>query len=599
MTDLSAAPRSSDASRGAGAEELAALRRILVGEERTRLDALVARVEAQALTPENLAARLPEAITLRAGMDKQLARALAPTVEGAISESVRRKPGEFADAIFPVLGPAIRKAIAETMSELVGSINHAMQHSFSARGLSWRIESWRTGVPYAQVVIKHALVYRVEQVFLVHRETGLLLAHAHPPNLAVPDADLVSGMLTAIRDFVTDSFAAEKEVGGLRTFSVGELTVIVEQGPRALLAAVVRGQAPAHYVHRLQEAIEGVHAQFATALSEFEGDTAPFESAMPLLEDCLVTVLDTDQPSGSKVNWKPWAWAVSVLVVVIIAWQVWAAWQWRLLVTQLRAAPGIVVVEAERGWRTHALRGLRDPDGIRPQAVVASAGYDSARVVQQWEPYLSLTPLLVLRRVSRALGVPGVGTPTYALRADTLVVGGSVDAAWLARVARRTAWPAGVGATELRDAQPAVPAGLSGAADSLTSGMVFFAAGRSELNEAATVTIRTAAEQARRLVEALGPAGVTATIAITGRADATGTEATNASLSRERADRVRRALTAAIGGGSAAPAIAFDPQGVGTSRPLVAGDSAARARMNRSVTFGVRLTVDALNGERP
>ena len=147
MTDLSAAPRTSDASRGAGAEELAALRRILVGEERTRLDALVARVEAQALTPENLAARLPEAITLRAGMDKQLARALAPTVEGAISESVRRKPGEFADAIFPVLGPAIRKAIAETMSELVGSINHAMQHSFSARGLSWRRATTRRQGP--------------------------------------------------------------------------------------------------------------------------------------------------------------------------------------------------------------------------------------------------------------------------------------------------------------------------------------------------------------------------------------------------------------------------------------------------------------------
>jgi OOP family OmpA-OmpF porin len=59
-------------------------------------------------------------------------------------------------------------------------------------------------VPYAQVVIRHALVYRVEQVFLIHRESGLLLEQAHLPNLALPDADLVSGIRTAIRDFVAD-----------------------------------------------------------------------------------------------------------------------------------------------------------------------------------------------------------------------------------------------------------------------------------------------------------------------------------------------------------------------------------------------------------
>ena len=102
----------------------------------------------------------------------------------------------------------IRKAIAETMAALVRSINSAVEHSLSPRGIKWRIESWRTGVPYAQVVIKHALIYRVEQAFLIHAETGLLLAHATAPGLQVPDADLISGMLTAIQDFVSDSFGA-------------------------------------------------------------------------------------------------------------------------------------------------------------------------------------------------------------------------------------------------------------------------------------------------------------------------------------------------------------------------------------------------------
>ncbi len=638
MTDVSAASRSSDAPRGKGAEatltpphvpvvpvppvaggapvaasasapppapvdprvaEMAELKRLLLDAERARLDANEARLEANLLTPENLADRLPEAIVLRASQDKQLARALAPTVEAAIGESVRRKPGEFADAIFPVLGPAIRKAIAETMAELVGSINRAMQHSFSARGLSWRIESWRTGVPYAQVVIKHALVYRVEQVFLVHRETGLLLAQAHPPHLQVPDADLVSGMLTAIRDFVGDSFSGEKEVGGLRTFSVGELTVMVEQGPRAVLAAVVRGQAPESYVRRVQETIEGVHAQFASALNEFEGDTSAFESVQPLLEDCLVTVLETDPPAGKKVNTTPYVIAVAAVVVLLIAWMMWQSTRWSRVITQLRATPGIVVTEAQRGWRTHSVRGLRDPDAPQPNAIFVAAGYDSVRVEQQWEPYLSLQPTLVLKRVARRLGAPQPGTPSYVLRGDTLVVVGALDAVWLARVARRVTWPAGVASVDLRAAQPVMPAALASPADSLVSGRVLFPAGTSQLDDAAYAVIRGAARQARKLASALGADGVSATLTLTGRADATGTDSTNASLSRERADRVRRALEAQLREGAKTPAVRYDPKGVGTAEPLPASDSTARARMNRSVSFDVRLTIDAPSGARP
>ena len=151
-------------TEGQNAPEFDELRELLLGADRRRTEDLEARLDAQALTPEQIADKLPEAIIMRGRRDKQLARALAPTVQSAISESVRRRPGDFADAIFPILGPAIRKAIAETMAELVGSINRAVEHSFSPRGLKWRFEALRTGTPYAQVVLRHALLYRVEQV---------------------------------------------------------------------------------------------------------------------------------------------------------------------------------------------------------------------------------------------------------------------------------------------------------------------------------------------------------------------------------------------------------------------------------------------------
>ena len=279
--------------------EFVALRKLLIGPEQQRLDELSDELHATELSPEELADRLPEAIALRGSRDDQLGRALGPTIETAMRESIRRNPEEMATAIFPILGPAIRKAIAETMAALVRSINAAVEQSLSANGIKWRIEAWRTGVPYSEIVIRHALVYRVEQVFLVHAETGLLLAHAAAPDLEIDDADLISSMMSAIGDFVRDSFRPG-EGATLRTFSVGEHTVQVEAGPRALLAVVIRGQAPDSLLLQQQDTLETIHLEYASQLADYSGDSEPFESARPLLATCLETVLVTQSKEARE-----------------------------------------------------------------------------------------------------------------------------------------------------------------------------------------------------------------------------------------------------------------------------------------------------------
>ena len=479
----------------------------------------------------------------RASRDRHLARALGPTVENAISESVRRKPAEFADAIFPVLGPAIRKAIAETMAELVGSINRAIEHSFSVRGLKWRFEAWRTGTPYAQVVIKHALIYRVEQVFLVHKASGLLLAQASPPNRAVPDADLVSGMLTAIRDFVGDSFAQERDAGGLRTFSVDELTVIVEPGPNALLAAVVRGQAPEALLLKLQETIEAVHAQFGSALGRFAGDTAPFDDTRPLLEDCLVMVLETDSRRGASVNWRPWAIGAVLLLVAGGTLYVRSRLRWSRAMSALDSAAGLVIVQADRSWGTWTLRGLRDADAPAPNGLLAAAG------------------------------------------ADTLSLRGTAPLAWLVGVMSRTTLPTGVVMVDVSAVDAEVPDALRSLVDSIVDVRVLFEVGSAIPGAPGSDNLSGIASRVRRLANAAAAAGAALHVTLAGRTDASGTDAANQALSEQRADAVRAMLAprATLEG------LVLNATPLGTSQPIAAGDSLARARFNRSVSFVVRL----------
>lgn len=570
---------SSDGGAEASVRELSELRDLLFGAERRQLDELRRRLDTSELSPEELAEKLPQAVALRSGRDHRLAVALAPTIETAIGESVRRNPHEIATAIFPVLGPAIRKAIAETMAGLVNTINSAIESSLSLRGIRWRVESWRTGVPFAQIVIRHALVYRVEQVFLVHAETGLLLAHV--PDSAATDPDLISGMLTAIGDFVADSFEP-RHTGELRAFAVGDLTVLVEPGPQAYVAAVVRGQPPETLLPRLQTTLETIHLQYAAPLASFEGDATPFVPARPLLEDCVETVLSTDKPTA-RAGIARWAWLVALGAIVagLAWWTTRGTRQWNAAVERLEADPGVVVLRTDRrGGRWH-LDGMRDPLAADPAVLLGRMGIDTTAVVARWEPYVSTEPAIALARARRTLAPPG--GVALSLDGDALVATGRAPSAWVARAEVLAPAIPGVASIDVSGVQPGLPDELEALRTAVESRQVLFAIGAATLDDSAVATTAAVAARFAELAAAAQRHRYRVSLELVGRADPSGSEVGNLGLSRRRVAGVRDLLTS-----RGVPASAISDVAFGSTNPIAHESPADRARLNRSVSFLVR-----------
>jgi OOP family OmpA-OmpF porin len=149
----------------------------LLAPEQTQLDELRDRLDNREIQPRDVSRVLPEAFAIRGERDQQMSGVLAPYVENGFVAAVRKSPRAIVDAIAPIMGPAIRQAIARALQSMMQSFNQSLDESLSVRGLRWRVEAWRTGRPFAEVVLLHTLRYRVEQVFLIHRETGLLLHH--------------------------------------------------------------------------------------------------------------------------------------------------------------------------------------------------------------------------------------------------------------------------------------------------------------------------------------------------------------------------------------------------------------------------------------
>ena len=394
--------------------------------------------------PEQLAIAisrvLPAAIAQAAARDERLGQVLAP----ALGSSVRRDPGTLVDILHPLIGPAIGKSI----DAMFQSLNETLKYSLTWRGLKWRWEAWRTGTSFAEVVLKHTLVYRVEHVFLIHRQSGLLIAHAASPDATSQDPQLVSSMLAAIQDFVRDSFAEQQGVDSLR---LGELRLWSEPGVFATLVAVIRGNPPEQLRETFRSVLAKIHAERGEALETFAGDSSGFADVEAALTDCVQLKQEASRPAQKGYARLLIGVAALALLGLLGAWayQRWHDGQlWERFLARLRAQPGIVITEVGARDGKWLIGGLRDPLAVDPQLVLGESSIDPARVVAHWQPYQSLDPQFVLQRAQDALAPPA--TVTLALEGDRIVAAGSAPSTWMqhARAASQMP-PAGVSSIDL------------------------------------------------------------------------------------------------------------------------------------------------------
>lgn len=566
-------------------DEMSALRQLLLAPEHTELDQLRRHVDElrgreDHLTVEEVSETLPEAIALRARQDNKLAKALAPTIEDTLKVSIERNPQPMADAIFPIIGPAIRKSIAEAMTAVVQSVNTALDHSLSIQSLKWRFEARRTGRSFAEVVLAHTLQYRVEQIFLIDRLTGLPLQHVVNDGVEVQDGAIVSGMLTAIQDFVKDSFGASSN-DAVNTLQVGDLTVWIEQGPKAIVAAVIRGLPSAELRYFLKDIIESIHLEFRDALKDFQGDPTPFNEAAPILEKGLLSQIKVKK---KKRRWLLWL----LFVVLLAALGYWSfitirenAW-WRDYVKTLDQQPGIIVTEAGWSGENWYVHGLRDPLAADPRALLSQTRLQADKVTEDWEPYQTLEASILMQRVTQFLEPPeGV---ELSFSNGTLSAVGVAEPDWIDMARFRVPFLVGINAYNDSQLQDAVWLRISSLDEQIEGTTFQFVAGSATFLE-------DPIEVQQALIQALGDLADAASIKnqevlleVEGHASSEGSERRNLLVSRQRARVVKRLIDDAVISG-----LQVEANGSGTTNlPFEELTEDDRAK-NRRVTFRVAL----------
>lgn len=108
--------------------------------------------------------------------------------------------------------------------------------------------------------------YKVEELYLIYKD-GRLVKNLSDVEVKT-DSDIMSGMLTAINDFVQDSFNTEGDLGSI---DYGNNKIILQRGTNSYLAAVIYGEVDKFFKGKLINAVRNIENVNPT-MSNWNGD---------------------------------------------------------------------------------------------------------------------------------------------------------------------------------------------------------------------------------------------------------------------------------------------------------------------------------------
>ena len=129
--------------------------------------------------------------------------------------------------------------------------------------------------------------YKVEELYLIYKD-GRLLRNVSAVEVKT-DTDIMSGMLTAINDFVQDSFQTEGDLGSI---DYGNNKIILQRGEHSYLAAVIYGEIDNKFKGKLINAVRTIET-INPNLSAWNGDSESIKQVKiylnPIIDETIAS----------------------------------------------------------------------------------------------------------------------------------------------------------------------------------------------------------------------------------------------------------------------------------------------------------------------
>ncbi|MEQ3658897.1 MAG: OmpA family protein [Glaciecola sp.] len=500
---------------------------------------------------------LTEALHDRDSADGSVQKVLQPMVAKSVERSIKKQRQDFVDYLYPLVGSLVRKAVAVFFTDFIEKTNDIIENSFTFKGLKWRINAWRSGISFSEYVASQTFLFRVEQVLLIHKETGNLLHSLAASTTDTQDADLVSAMLGAINDFVADSFQSPTQESGeqhLGQIKTDDFTLFIRQAPQVILVAAVTGNMSRSGLEQLQFTLEEIQRIYFNELQSYAGDAKPFDSTSGLLQDCL---LAEEKAEIDDKNKRPWyGWITLGILFLVLAWYLYGWWVTHQVVSKiedLNPPPGIVIQSLSSSGRYQVeLSSLRDPIAPETHTWLAENNINTDFIQLKEVVFLSVDKRVIAQKVTQTIS----DYPTLRFDIEAMTLGGELPISEFQSMTSKLNQIPGQKLLQIDTSQVVllnnqIDLSQSQAVNEqlfvtlvgeISTVQITFESGESGLGEDQSANLDKVGELYLK-VEALATRlNRSANLVIVGASDSTGESAYNQRLSRQRALVVREAL---------------------------------------------------------
>ena len=180
------------------------LKQLLLEEDREKFNALSQEI----ILREKMAARVTPIIDEKIeDLREKFPVYFGGTITETIKHQIKESQDEVVDALYPIMGKLIKKAIVAEITKLSDKINESVKATFSFKEFIKKFKRKLSGVSEGDAALQDAFKPIIEEVFIIEKDSGLLKGNLSTGNIA--DKDMVSGMLTAIKSFAEDAFSKE------------------------------------------------------------------------------------------------------------------------------------------------------------------------------------------------------------------------------------------------------------------------------------------------------------------------------------------------------------------------------------------------------
>ena len=264
---------------------------MMMRNEVTRLQAELDALETQIQDKEALLSTITPVIAgaIRTNINEsrdEMIEALTPVIAGAIRTNINESRDEMIDALYPIMGRLVQRSVTEAMRDLVQRIDQQMRRTLNLKAMWKQFKARLRGVSSAEMVMRDALPLDVEQIFLIHKESGLLLLHLSASGKTDDDSDIISGMLTAITEFTEDAFGRREEES-LNEIQYGDRSILLEAAHLVYIAIVINGFESSEFRNQMREIMIAIEHRHAAALHHYDGDDSRFEESKAILASLL------------------------------------------------------------------------------------------------------------------------------------------------------------------------------------------------------------------------------------------------------------------------------------------------------------------------